>query len=371
MSQPIQHNLTLEHNLFCGITAGVYFRMLQENRFRVDSSYWFRAGVLSVLSAYNSVWSGLEHLRFSHKIRETELVDAPLFVLGHWRSGTTHLHNLLALDEQFGYANTYQAANPSSFLLSERLNTKLFSGLLPATRPMDNMALGFGLPQEDEIALSVLSLKSNYLGMAFSRTGKRYDKYLSFRGAPPEDVEEWQRTVDWYFRKLTYHCKRRLVIKSPPHTARIRHLLELYPNAQFVHIHRDPYRVFQSTRHYFNTAAWYSYLQRPDLDHLDAGILDRYNVMYDAFFEDLNLIPEGQFHELGFDDLETDPVGQLESVYSSLRLDGFEALRPRLETYLSEQRQYRKNVFRELPEADREVVAQRWRRNFDAWNYSV
>ncbi|MDQ3566024.1 MAG: sulfotransferase [Pseudomonadota bacterium] len=60
----------------------------------------------------------------------------PLFILGHWRSGTTLLHNLLTRDTgQFAYANTYQAVNPRTFLSTEAVNTKLFGFLVPKTQP--------------------------------------------------------------------------------------------------------------------------------------------------------------------------------------------------------------------------------------------
>ena len=55
-----------------------------------------------------------------HAAIEATPCRPPLFVLGHWRSGTTHLHNLLAQDiDQFAYANTYQVINPHTFLATE------------------------------------------------------------------------------------------------------------------------------------------------------------------------------------------------------------------------------------------------------------
>ena len=63
-----------------------------------------------------------------------------MFILGHWRSGTTLLHYLLAQDaERFSFANTYQVVNPYTFLCTEETNTRRFARLVPSTRPMDNM----------------------------------------------------------------------------------------------------------------------------------------------------------------------------------------------------------------------------------------
>lgn len=122
------------------------------------------------------------------------MIDAPpLFVIGHWRSGTTHLHNLLAKDSaQFACPSTYQVANPHTFLGTEAWRPRLYAGLLSQTRPMDNVALSFDTPQEDEFALALVTLRSFYLGAVFPRRAAYYDRYLTFEGVPAADVTEWR-----------------------------------------------------------------------------------------------------------------------------------------------------------------------------------
>ena len=72
--------------------------------------------------------------------------------------------------------------------------------------------------------------------------------------------------------------------------------------------------------------------------------------MYDAYFEERGLIPEGRLCEVGYEDLEREPIGVVGSIYESLGLPGFEDLRPRLEGYLGSIAGYRKNRHDELPE---------------------
>lgn len=55
-------------------------------------------------------------------------------------------------------AGTFQVGFPSTFLSLERFKPAL-APMLDPTRPMDNMALDFDLPQEDELATNVLSGK--------------------------------------------------------------------------------------------------------------------------------------------------------------------------------------------------------------------
>jgi len=270
---------------------------------------------------------------------------------------------------QFQTPNTYQVVNPWTFLTTEALSTRLFGWMLPDRRPMDNMALSFQSPQEDEFAPLLMSLISPYLGISFPRRAAHYERYLTFQGVDPAEIAAWKAAFVLFCKKITLRDPRAILLKSPPHTARIRLLLEMFPDARFVHIHRDPYRVFQSQRHFYDTAGWYTYLQRPDLSTLDETILTRHEVMYDAFDADLPLIPKGRFHEIRFDALEADPVGQIAEIYEALSLDGFDRLAPDLRAHVATLGDYRKNSFTDLDPATREIVVRRWARSFARGNY--
>ena len=371
MSAPLKHRWSVQHNYLAGITAGDWWRLLRENHFAVDPVYWHRAAFITVASLLNSAGRRSEERRYNEAVARVK-VQAPLFVLGHWRTGTTHLHNLLAQDtEQFAFANTYQVVNPRTFLSTEAINTRRFAWLVPPKRPMDNMALNFQSPQEEEFAPCLTSLRSPYLGISFPRREDHYDRYLTFQGVPAAEVEAWTSAFRWFLQKLTYKYQRPLVLKSPPHTARIRRLLEMFPDARFVHIHRDPYTVFQSFRHYFDTATWHTYLQRPRTAEIEERILRRYTVLYDAYFAERSLIPAGRFHEVRFTDLERDPVAEMRRLYTALELPNFERFLPKLTKYTASLAGYQKNEFKPLAGPWRERVAVEWNRSFNTWNYPV
>ena len=367
----LKHRWSVTHNYLAGITAGDWWRLLRENQGGIDPAYWHRAAFITLTSLLNSMARQREERRFSAAVA-TVRVERPLFILGHWRTGTTHLHNLLAQDDaQFAFANTYQVVNPHTFLGTEESNTRRFAWLVPDRRPMDNMSLSFQTPQEDEFAPCLMSLRSLYLGVSFPRREEHYARYLGFRGVPAAEVEEWKAAFTWFLKKLTWKYRRPLVLKSPPHTARIRLLLEMFPDARFVHIHRDPYTVFQSSRHYFDTATWHTYLQRPDVPGIEDRLIARYQALHEAFFEERSLIPAGRLHELGFAELERDPVGEMERLYGKLGLPGFASFRPKLQTYVNSLSGYRKNQFPELDPARRRTIARAWQRGFEEWNYPV
>jgi hypothetical protein len=361
---------TVGPGAFSGITLGDWLRVLCENRFSIDWPYSGRALAITLGSVSNSVVRWWENLRFGPKIRATK-VEPPLFILGIWRSGTTLLHNLLAKDDRFAYPNFYQALHPHTFLHTEAAGARLLGLLLPKTRPLDNVRLGMGEPQEDEFALCCLTSRSFIMSLAFPRRAAHYDRYLTFRGVSTSEVAQWKTAMQWLVQKLSLKHGRPLVLKSPGHTCRIKMLLELFPGAKFVHIYRDPYVVFQSTRHMIRKAwPWWS-LQRPDESKLDDRIVSQYKEVFKVFFEERDLIPPGCIHEVSFEELEKDPIRQLQRLYECLDLPSFASVEPVLRDYLRTLAGYKKNIFAELPSEVRERLAREWQDCFEKWGYPM
>src|SRR5215217_3541294 len=181
---------TLFTNL-CGVTFPDWWEALRENRFAVDPRYIPRAAILTAGSVLNSLYLRRENREFADALADVR-VRPPLFILGHWRSGTTLLHNLLALDDRFAYPNLYQVFFPHTFLCTEDVRTNLVRGLIPQTRVFDNVAQGLQMPNEDEFATCTASLRSPYMAWAFPRNHAHYERYLTFRGVPEADVARWK-----------------------------------------------------------------------------------------------------------------------------------------------------------------------------------
>ena len=236
-----------------GMTLGEWWALLRRHRFAIDLRHSPRALVQTAASVSNSAGARLERQRFGRRIDATP-VQAPLFILGHYRSGTTHLHNLLALDPQFAAPTFFQVLNPHTFLTTERFASPIVDRLIVRRRYQDEMALGAGVPSEDEFAVCAMTGLSPYLAWCFPCDGAGYDRYLTFREPTDGEIARWGAALTTFLKKLTLRHGRPLVLKSPPHTARIRLLLGLFPDARFVHIRRDPYVVFRSTRHMIRAA---------------------------------------------------------------------------------------------------------------------
>jgi hypothetical protein len=353
-----------------GIRFWDWIKLLSSCQLRLSPSCLPRAGAITVLSLVNSAWGGLEDLCYGPIIEDVEINAHPLFVLGHQRSGTTHLHNLLMLDPEFAAPTLPQVFFPHWLLLGERVLARLLASRLGGIRGFDNVRLEFDSPQEEELALCALGAPSTYLSLLLPRQIHETSNFRYFRGRPGPEAARWKTIYVRFLNKLTYKYGRRLALKSPPHTARIRTLLEIYPDARFVHIARHPYRVFQSYRSFliylFKNFSW---LQEPRLEGLDERIFRHYSAMYDAYFEDLALLAPNRFHSLRFEDLEKSPISEMEALYTKLELPGFPSVKPRIEDYVKNLSGYRKNVYPDLTAEEKSKIRAAWNRSFESWHY--
>lgn len=337
-----------------------WLRLLFRNRFAVEPPYWYIAAIASVVTVGNMALRWVQENLHGARVRATELVAPPVFVLGHWRTGTTLLHELLVLDPRHTSPTTLQCFVPNHFLLSEAFFKRYGTVLIPDRRPMDNMAAGWDRPQEDEFALCLLGLPSPYFDVAFPNRPPTYPGSLDLSGLTPHQLAHWKRTFVRFLKALTYRDPRRLVLKSPPHTARVPVLLDLFPDARFVHIVRDPYVVFPSTVNLWRSLGKKHGLQAVrDEGRIREKVFTEFRVVYDRLEEAKPRIPKGRFCELRYEELVKNPVPELRRVYEALDLGDFEAVRPRLEEFARGMADYETNKY-QFTDADRAEVDARW-----------
>jgi hypothetical protein len=234
------------------------------------------------------------------------------------------------------------------------------------------MALSVGASAEDEAALSVMTLLSPVVGFSFPERAAFYDRYLTFRDASSEEVERWKSAFLAFARKLTWKYRRPLVLKSPGHTCRIRLILDAFPDARFVHVHRNPYIVYQSMMRLM-AAVWgiYSFQRPPESATVHSRVIRQYRVVYEAFFEERSLIPRGRYCEVGFEELERDPLGEMTRIYDQLSLPDFAEVRPAIERYVRSLAGYQKNAHSDLPVEVKSEISGAWRRCFEEWGYPI
>ena len=150
-------------------------------------------------------------------------------------------------------------------------------------------------------------------------------------------------------------------------TARVKFLLEIFPNAKFVHIYRNPYHVFFSTKKLHIKNAGIYPLQKDKRD-LDEFIFKTYSGIFETFHRDVKLIPEGNYVEIGYEDLVKNPLGELENIYATLSLPNFEETRADVEKYLATLKSYKVDDYG-ISEEEKRRIFSKWKTNILKWGY--
>jgi hypothetical protein len=359
--------------LITGIEAGDWLRLLGRNRFRVDPTYLHRAAWVGGLSVGSSLLGLLEEARYARQLAAVEVDPAPLFVLGHWRSGTTHMHNLLGRMPGNTYSTVFQCIFPNSFLTTAGIVPPLTARFMDPTRSYDNVKHGWGEAGEDEIALAKLTGLSPYVAFMFPDSAESYERYVDFRGCSTEERERWKQAFVQFLKKIMLQTGgKRVVVKSCTHTARIPLLLEMFPNARFVHIHRNPYEVFASTLHMRSHTDWENFFHLP-AQGVEAvrreQTLRLGQRLFERVIEDRELIPAGQYVELAYEDLCGREVEVMQRLYADLGLPGWDEALPVLRDYVAGLEGYKRNEL-VFDQRTKDEVFDRWRVAFDAFGYA-
>lgn len=370
MSQPTRPTHA-EHPAALG-SFRTWLQLLRRSR-GIDLTYAPRVLFVSATTLLTSPLRFWERARYGRRIENVAIHPSPIFIIGHWRSGTTHLHNLLCQDESLVSLTTFQAMAPGFCLVGSGAIKRFLARMAGArypTRLIDNVPLAFDAPQEDEFAMANLSPHSFVHTFSLPQQAQEFfDRSVLFDGVSDVDLSTWKATYLALLRKATLaNSGKRLVIKNCAHSARIETLLQLFPDAKFIHIHRNPYEVFLSTRHMHRTVLPRSQLQSIVPAKVEAHVLRFYQQLMHRFLADRSLIPAGNLLEIRFEDLETSPLDQLRRVYAGLCLPGFAAAEPAFRSYLESVSDYRKNAY----ELDRDVIAkvnEHWPFAFEAWGY--
>jgi hypothetical protein len=344
--------------------------LLARNRFAVGWRYSYIAVIVTLVSVLHTVFRHLQDFLYGDEVDRISIAAAPIFIIGHWRTGTTLLHELLVLDEQHTYPNTYECLDPNHFLLTEGFFRRWMRFLVPSRRPMDNMPTGWEHPQEDEFALCMLGQPSPYLTIAFPNHPPQYARYLDLQGLSARELASWKRVFLRFMRQLSFRNPKRLVLKSPPHSCRIKVLLELFPGARFVHVVRNPYVVFPSTMHLWKSLYRTHGLQEPTFAGLEEHVFKMFVRLYEKLEQGRQLVPASQFYELRYEDLIRDPVGQMRSLYTHLGLGGFEDMLPRLQAFLARTAGYETNRY-ELAPAQKTEISNRWGKVIRRYGYDM
>lgn len=326
------------------------------------------AFMIGLISPFNAMMGVAQRVRYGGLIEKTRIEEPPVFIIGHWRSGTTYLHELMHLDSRFVSPTTYQCFSPHHFLLTEWFMARYGSFLMPKQRPMDNMAAGWDRPQEDEFALLTLGAPTPYVRMAFPNDPPPYHEFLDMRGCSPADLHQFERAMTYFVRLLTFTSGKRVLLKSPPHTGRVEVLSRLFPGAKFVHITRNPYSLFASTMRLWQSLDEVQGLQLPSGRGREEYVFDCLSRMYAGFEEQRRRIDPSAVYDIRYEDLVADPVTQVGGIYQQLNLGDYGVIRDKIAAFATGQKDYQTNKH-ELDDALKSRIRQRWASYFERYGY--
>jgi len=363
-----------QEQLVTGVEFAAWLKILKMGGWKPNLDYLHRAAMITGLSLPSSLMARVDDALYASKLAEMNVDPTPIIVIGHWRSGTTHLHGLLGRDPNHCYSTVYQAVFPGSFLSTGKWGPRLLKNALPPTRTYDNMAHGWFEPAEDEIGLLKLNGgMSFYSALMFPDRFAEFEKYIDFMEATEDERRIWKNTLVHFIKKIMLASGgKRVILKSCPHSARIRMLLELFPDAKFIHIHRHPARVFRSMVHMRSKVDWENFMVRPE----DSFLSQRWEHtallgerIFERIIEDRALIPKENLVEIAYGDFIGNEMQVLSKIYKQFRLPDWERFERVLHPYLDTLKNYKVNKLELSPELD-DFVYERWRMVYDTYGYS-
>jgi hypothetical protein len=199
------------------------------------------------------------------------------------------------------------------------------------------MKLDFQYPQEEEIAMGNLQSLSFYNFFYFPNEIESYAKHdLLLQDVSPEKLQIWKDSYVKLMKTALINTNgKRFVSKNPPNTARVKLLLEMFPEAKFVYMHRNSYESIYSFQRFMHAVHDGVTLQNYDNEQHTHNMIKVYKTVLDTYNEQKKLIPPGQLIEVKFEEFEKDMLGQTKRVYDTLNLPDFEKALPFIKEHLA------------------------------------
>jgi hypothetical protein len=304
-----------------------------------DHKYFARVFLTVVVCFILEPFRWWEELIWRRRIRKVKITKPPVFIIGFWRSGTTLLHNLLCLAPGSAYITTYQTVFPNLLLSHSWWFKPIIGKFWPTHRPFDDVKMGMDLPQEEEIALANLQEISFYNFLYFPKDFERfYEKELFMKNLGEDKIATWKAEYDKMIRKAMLNTKGdRFISKSPSNMARIEKIMQLFPDAKFIFIYRDPYKTVESFYRFFQEVLPAVQVHQTHGDLSRERVARIYTDMIRQYFADKDKVPAANLVEVRFEDFRKDIPGSLEKIFNQFNIGGFEELKLKIDTYMDNQ----------------------------------
>ncbi|MBD3192607.1 MAG: hypothetical protein GF308_18345 [Candidatus Heimdallarchaeota archaeon] len=344
-------------------------RLVLLNKGKIHPKYWYRLLVAWITSWLFLPIRIIERIRFYRKIKKTKITHPPIFIIGHWRTGTTFLHYLMAEDKSKAFVSNLDAYGANFSLVAGKFTKKIVRFAIPEKRPMDDVLLSIDRPGEEEFAMAMKQKQSFYHAFVFPQKIEYFSRFITFKECSKKEVTKWKKGYYFFIQKICWknHGKQ-LILKSPPNTGRVQQLVEMFPEAKFIFLTRNPYEIFASTTLLFKRLLPYFSLQKWNLETIQQNILKIFKEMHEEYERSKESLPKNQLIEIRYEDLITEPLEELKRIYQQLKIDGFEENKKFFEQFISTQKDYKKNIH-EISKTIISTVNNHWTNYFKKYLY--
>lgn len=258
----------------------------------------------------------LEALIARHPEIEDIEIRRPIIICGLPRTGTTHLHNLMAADPNLRHLPYWESLEP--FPSPEEAGDEtprrdrcsagldLVNTSMPEFRRMHDMTVDHAHEEIQLLAndISTMLFETTYYLPSFAAYYKSHDQGPSYAYLKRSlQALQFLRGPD------------RWVLKSPQHLEQFPTLYATFPDATFVVTHRDPVDV---TRSMATMVAYASRMGAANPDPVTIGRywLDRAEDLFSGCLRDRDVLPAAQSIDVRFTDFMADEEGTLATIYA-------------------------------------------------------
>ena len=346
------------------------YRIIKSNG-GFDPCFTMRVLILFSVSLLMLPFNWLERMIYGKQIDAKKISDSPLIIIGHDRSGTTHLLNLMSLDPQFAYTRPSQMVLPGCCILFDKI-IDLLLGMINYKRPFDNMDVAPGSPQDDEVPMVKLTPHCEYHKYSFPRNYQYWlENYVFNFSRESQAYNEWRDTYFGTLKKAAVLMKRdRSLLKSPATMANLNVVLGLFPNAKFIHIKRNPYKVIPSQINLHRTMVDKYGLEKVSNEEIIEFALYQYAGYMQGFLDELPNIPKQNLIEISYEEFVSDRMHWLEKIYNTLALGDFSKMKKPLQDYIDTIENYQAHKFVE-DKALKAQINEKLGFAFDALGYEM
>ncbi len=365
-SDPVKYS----HYLYSG-SARLIRQLIRENNGRLDERGHIIAKDIIKRKRQLLPFTIIEAVYCALFVNPIKQKHDPVMVLGNWRSGTTFLHDLIASDPNLDYVDAVMSYALPNFMFARSIIEAGSMKAIADSRPMDNVPFDLNSPAEETFGLAGRTRYSFHHLFSFPFNYEHYVKTLILGNLTVNQRKEWMTHYRNEIRKLSYKKDKRLVLKSPDITCKIPECIELFPDARYIYICRDPYRVIRSTVHMLTKTLNMASLQgMPPEEMIENCAISLSAEVYKGYLEQRALIPAGRLIELKYEELVSEPMVILEKIYESIGLPGYEEASTRFQDYLNSQSDYQTNKF-VIEDRLKEKINQKLKFVFDAFGYEM